>query len=237
MEIKDEWNEIANERLKDRLNGNDLSYNELLLPIIISNVKKCLLSGSKILDFGCGTGELTYEVAQLNQEIIGLDISASAIRIAKSHFNHPKLNFLNAFLSDVNFDNEFDIIIASMSFMDTEELPENLKKIFDAAKDGAKLLVTITHPCFWPIYWNYFDNKDFEYEKESRITQTYRTANKVFEGFETSHFHRPISYYLNLFSKVGFNLLSIKELKRTNDSVWYPRFLYFELEKTAHNSA
>lgn len=128
MEIREEWNEIAKERLKDRLNGNDLSYNELLLPIIVSNVKRHISPTSKILDFGCGTGELTYEVAKLNHDIIGLDISELAIKIAKENFIHSNLNFLNSSLSKINFNQEFDLIIASMSFMDTEQLPEELKK-------------------------------------------------------------------------------------------------------------
>lgn len=231
MEIREEWNEIAKERLKDRLNGNDLSYNELLLPIIVSNVKRHISPTSKILDFGCGTGELTYEVAKLNHDIIGLDISELAIKIAKENFIHSNLNFLNSSLSKINFNQEFDLIIASMSFMDTEQLPEELKRIHAAAKVNAKLFVTITHPCFWPIYWDYANDRAFEYEKECKVTQTYRTANKQFEGFETSHFHRPISYYFNLFSEVGFKLLATEELKRTNDLTWYPRFLYFEYEK------
>lgn len=230
-EIKEEWNEIAYERLKDRLKGNDLSYNELLLPVISSNVAKYITSNNKILDFGCGTGELTNELSKLNSDVVGIDISGFAIKIAKEHFKHSRLNFINASLSELNYDKEFDIVVASMSFMDTEQLPENLEKIFDAARIDAKLLVTITHPCFWPIYWNYYNDDDFKYEKECRITRTYRTANRVFEGFETSHFHRPLSYYLDLFSKIGFKLLVTQELKRVNDSVWYPRFLYFELEK------
>lgn len=233
MKIIDEWNHIAKERLIDRLNGNDRSYSEILLPKMLRNINKYYSNNSNcsILDFGCGTGELSFEFSKLNYKVLGLDISNYSIELANEYFQNKNLSFLNKSLFETDFDNKFESVIANMSLMDTKDLIGNLKLIHKSLKTDGKLLLTITHPSFWPIYWNYCNDADFDYNKECRITRTFKTTNKVFEGYKTSHFHRPIGYYLNSFQETGFTLVTIEELGHPEDNVWYPRFLYIELEK------
>lgn len=233
MKIIDEWNHIAKERLIDRLNGNDRSYSEILLPKMLTNINKyCSISSSyNILDFGCGTGELSFEISKLNYNVLGLDISNYSIDLANEYFQNENLSFLNKSLFETDLKDNFELAIANMSLMDTEDLRGNLKQIHKALKIDGKLLITITHPSFWPIYWNYVNDKDFNYNKECKITRTFKTKNKVFEGYKTSHFHRPIGYYLNSFQETGFKLVTIDELGHPEDNVWYPRFLYIELVK------
>ena len=44
MNTTEEWNNIAKERLLDRIAGNDVSYNNVLLPIIIDNIKSNIIN-------------------------------------------------------------------------------------------------------------------------------------------------------------------------------------------------
>lgn len=229
MNIEEEWNKIAEQRLIDRLNGNDSSYNQVLRPTILNNISRYKTDIKKILDFGCGTGELTYEISKLEVDTIGLDISKYSIFLAKKYFESNNLSFTDKSIFEVEI-NEVDLIVANMSLMDTEFIAENVKELYNKLTNKGKFLITITHPAFWPIYWEYY-NENFNYLAEQKITKTYKTSNKIFEGFETSHYHRPISYYLNLFSSLNFKILDIKELRNPKDTTWYPRFLYFELEK------
>ncbi|MED5473580.1 MAG: magnesium protoporphyrin IX methyltransferase [Pseudomonadota bacterium] len=41
------------------------------------------LSGTRVLDAGCGTGQISIELAQRGAEVLGVDISASLISVAK----------------------------------------------------------------------------------------------------------------------------------------------------------
>lgn len=49
------------------------------------------LKDKRILDLGCGTGELTHSMTDYSHDVAGIDVSEAAIAIAKS--NHPMLEF------------------------------------------------------------------------------------------------------------------------------------------------
>jgi trans-aconitate methyltransferase len=47
--------------------------------------------GEKILDLGCGTGDLTYEIAKAGSTVFGIDLSQSMIEKARQKY--PKIRF------------------------------------------------------------------------------------------------------------------------------------------------
>ncbi|MBI3440331.1 MAG: class I SAM-dependent methyltransferase [Proteobacteria bacterium] len=75
-----------------------------------------LPSGSRIVDMGCETGEITYVLAQLNPraELIGVDHDPAAIEFARKNYKLPNLSFR---LSDISIpeleDESLDAIINS----------------------------------------------------------------------------------------------------------------------------
>ena len=54
------------------------------------------LTGTRILDAGCGTGQLTAELVKRGASVVATDISHSLIQIAKERISdrhHHKINF------------------------------------------------------------------------------------------------------------------------------------------------
>lgn len=78
---------------------------------MIGNVK-----GKKILDVGCGRGDLSLYLAQQGANVIGIDLSNNHIDLCKTRANdlNLKVNFMvmNAQVPDFE-DNVFDIIVGS----------------------------------------------------------------------------------------------------------------------------
>jgi len=229
MEINEQWDLIASERFEHRMTGKDLSYNEVFLPTIKNYFSR--QSTKEVLDFGCGTGELSFEISKMGFNVTGIDISKHSIEIAKKNFISENLNFINQALSEITFHSKFSIAVANMSLMDTQDLISNILQINDKLETGGSFIAIITHPTFWPIYWNYTVDENFNYLEECKITKIYKTKTKTFD-FKTTHYHRPISYYIDKFIECNFRICKLQELKNPNDSEWFPRFLFFELEKT-----
>jgi 2-polyprenyl-3-methyl-5-hydroxy-6-metoxy-1,4-benzoquinol methylase len=228
--ISHEWDLIAEERLKDRQEKKDKSYETILKPSIISKIKNNDLN--YVLDVGCGSGELTKEISLFSKRIKAIDISPKSIELALKYNNSKNIEYL---LSDVeNFESkeEFTLAYSNMALMDIQEIKVVLQNVFHSLKNNSKFIFTITHPAFWPIYWNYQNENNFNYLENKAIIKEFKTQNKTFNGLKTRHFHRPISTYLTTAIQVGFQIKDCIELADVEKKYWYPRFLLIELEKS-----
>jgi trans-aconitate methyltransferase len=67
--------------------------------------------GERILDLGCGTGQLTSKIAESGAEVVGLDASPSMIGQARQ--NYPRLRFMLADARAMKFEKEFDAVFSN----------------------------------------------------------------------------------------------------------------------------
>jgi trans-aconitate 2-methyltransferase len=66
-------------------------------------------AGQRILDLGCGTGQLTARIAEAGAEAIGIDVAADKIELARRSFPHLRFEVADArdFVVDGVFDSVF----------------------------------------------------------------------------------------------------------------------------------
>jgi len=67
--------------------------------------------GERILDLGCGTGQLTAEIARSGAQVLGLDNSADMLADARR--NYPELAFVLADASGFDFAEPFDAVFSN----------------------------------------------------------------------------------------------------------------------------
>ena len=67
--------------------------------------------GERILDVGCGTGQLTAEIAHLGAEVMGIDASPEMVATARQNFS--QLRFEVADVTGLSFDSEFDAVVSN----------------------------------------------------------------------------------------------------------------------------
>lgn len=68
-------------------------------------------AGERILDLGCGTGNLTKRIAQTGAEVVGIDLSAEMIGQARR--SYPALNFVLGSAATMEFSDEFDAVFSN----------------------------------------------------------------------------------------------------------------------------
>lgn len=94
--------------------------------------------GERILDVGCGTGQLTAEIAQFGAEVVGIDSSPEMIATARKNF--PKLRFEVADVTALHFDNEFDVVVSNAALHWVRDQPAAIASIGRALKAGGRLV-------------------------------------------------------------------------------------------------
>jgi len=86
-------------------------YSKELKPNRFSIIVSLIGSGKKVLDVGCGEGFLSKLLTEMGNEIIGIDISEIAVKLAKE-------KGIKAFVCDIEneslpFNDVFDVIVLS----------------------------------------------------------------------------------------------------------------------------
>lgn len=67
--------------------------------------------GERILDLGCGTGQLTHEIAASGAQVVGIDASPEMIAAARKNF--PQLRFEVCDAAAISFNREFDAVFSN----------------------------------------------------------------------------------------------------------------------------
>lgn len=96
--------------------------------------------GERILDLGCGTGELTHQLADAGTEVVGVD--ASVEMVAKATQSFPELDFCVMDARNLAFVESFDAVFtnATLHWILEADQPTVLTNIFDALKSGGRFV-------------------------------------------------------------------------------------------------
>lgn len=94
--------------------------------------------GELILDLGCGTGDLTNQIALYGAQPIGLDQSETMLQRAKQKYNN--LEFHQADATDFNFDAFFDAVFSNSVLHWIPEQDKVITNIHKALKKNGRFI-------------------------------------------------------------------------------------------------
>lgn len=125
------------------------------------------LNGKKILDFGCGDGAQTIEIAKSNVTIIAVDIDYDDIQAFKEHISLNKINNITAIKYDGKTlpikSNSIDLVVSYEVLEHVHNESDSLQELYRVLKQGGEILVSVpnkwwlfeTHGAYLPILqWN-----------------------------------------------------------------------------------
>ncbi len=106
-------------------------------------------SNSRILELGCGTATLLLSLAPRVQEVVGLDISSEALKIARAHearLGVANAIFVKADCRDVPYRNEFDVVYsAGLIEHFFEQDIDIARQHLNAAKPGGRVIMSVPY--------------------------------------------------------------------------------------------
>lgn len=201
--ILEHWNKAANKYTEDQEQSEFVESNKRIVKTRFQN-----LSVQKVLDLGCGYGYYTDYFQRIGADVLGVDGSSKMIELAKSRY--PDCSFAVCDITEsIPFEAEsFDLIFCNQVLMDVDNIEQVFSECFKVLKPGGTLYYSIVHPAFYDSQW--LKKRGFNYAKAiSAYIEPYSFTND-FWG-KTEHFHRPLSYYLNIAADAGFVLRHTEE--------------------------
>lgn len=205
----DAWDNNAVYRHNQILRGVDITFNEILTPYFVEFLKRHKsYPALKVLDVGCGSGILTNIISDQVKRITAIDHSCVSVQVAKEYSKKENINFQCEAIENFSLENNYDVVIANMTFHSVENIEKAIKNIYISLKSNGLLIFSIPHPRYYPErerLRDTFGSTGYEYSKLSfhRIPFTISLEAAPLPSL-IPYFHRPVAYYENLLSKTGF---------------------------------
>jgi len=100
-------------------------------------------SGAKILDIGCGNGNIARGIGSLGYQVTGIDFSENAIKYAKSKNTLPNVTFKVCSAEEVTDGDQFDAIICSEVLEHLHNPDGLMSTISEILRPGAIFIATV----------------------------------------------------------------------------------------------
>jgi trans-aconitate methyltransferase len=94
--------------------------------------------GEKILDLGCGTGDLAYEILKTGATVTGMDSSNTMIEKARSKY--PEIKFLVCNAENFKLDESFDAVFSNAALHWMKNAKQVLECVWDVLNKGGRFV-------------------------------------------------------------------------------------------------
>ncbi|SHN37657.1 class I SAM-dependent methyltransferase [Gracilibacillus kekensis] len=149
------------------------------------------IKDEKILDVGCGTGDLAAEISKSGAIVRGIDKSESMIQTAKSKYSH--LNFDTVDILKMNFNEEFDAIFSNAALHWLLQPKEGLQKIYQSLRKGGRFVAE-------------FGGKNNVLEIRNALQEAYNDLFRDYPPLKNPWYFPSIAEYTTLMEEVGFTV-------------------------------
>ncbi|AFZ30198.1 Methyltransferase type 11 [Gloeocapsa sp. PCC 7428] len=94
--------------------------------------------GDRILDLGCGTGDLTNKIASQGVEVVGIDSATTMIEQARNKYPHLHFEVLDA--RNLQYKEEFDAVFSNAALHWITEPEKVIFGVHQALKSGGRFV-------------------------------------------------------------------------------------------------
>ena len=115
------------------------------LDVVVKSVLSNFSKDKKILDFGCGTGVLSYQFSQSNYSVTAIDLDLSPKKRLSKLINFPEnIDFIEGNILEIKFPEKFDVIIALdvLEHIPLNELPVYLELFSNLLCKNGQILIS-----------------------------------------------------------------------------------------------
>ena len=196
--------------------------------------------GKRVLDIGCGAGQLSLALSQQNASVIGIDVSSRMVELAKKRLGNQIEFRVHDLSQPLPFeDSSFDIVVASLVMHYLEDWIPALREIRRVLTPQGCMAFSTHHPTMdWKLHSpaNYFTKK--------QSTEVWVKGGKP---FEVTTWRRPLAEISREISEAGLVISRIDEpmpqpslhsIEPATDAYLRsrPHFLFFRLVRLLNDA-
>lgn len=237
----DLWEDHADWWIDGFTEGADPEYVEQILPM----AREELAGFDRVLDVGCGDGQISRLLASGGATVVGIDPTWNQIRIA--HERGGGAAFVRAGAAELPVaDASFDAAVACLVFEHIDDVDGAIAEVARVVRPGGRFSFFLNHPLIQTpgSYWidDHTVDPPEQYWRVGPYLAEQSFVEQVEQGVFIRFVHRPLSRYLNALADHGLLLERMVEptppdgfLARAEEyaaAAAIPRLLYLRLRRT-----
>ncbi|HET9076938.1 MAG TPA: class I SAM-dependent methyltransferase [Acidimicrobiales bacterium] len=220
--------------------GADPEYEEQILPLLAAELQ----GASRVLDVGCGEGQVGRLAARLPgvELVVGVDPTAAQVAEARARGGGVLVGRCDA--SALPFSGKsFDAVVACLVFEHIEAVDAAISELGRVLRPGGRFLFLLNHPLLQTPGSGWIDDTILEeqYWRIGPYLVEDNSLEEVEKGVWIPFIHRPLSRYVNAMASAGLYVTFMAEpapppgfLARASeyrDAATIPRLLAMRAEK------
>lgn len=181
-----------------------------------------------ICDLACGQGRVARYLADQGARVVGVDVSAKLLEIARRHEEATPRGIeyaqADARSLDGVADATFDGVLCFMALMDIADLAPTLQSVVRVLRPDGWFVFAILHPCYHTSRSDEMDTP----EGAVRVVGKYfteghwRSDTRTGPPGKVGAYHRTLSTYVNALTDAGLALERLSEIGMTGTVVASP---------------
>ncbi len=199
------WQKHAQWWIDGFTGGVDPEYEEQIIPL----AREELLGFDRILDVGCGEGQIARALAAEGAQVVGVDPTTRNIEVARERGGGPLYQTGNA--THLDFDDaSFDAVVACLVFEHIDDVDAAIAQVARVLKPGGQFSFFLNHPLLQTPGSGWIDDHIIDPPEQYWRIGPYLVETESIEEVEKDVFirflHRPLSRYVNSLIAHGLRL-------------------------------
>jgi SAM-dependent methyltransferase len=180
--------------------GADPEYEDQILPLIEHHLR----GRRRVLDVGCGEGQVSRRIARLGADVVGIDPTAAQIRVARerggpAHFIRARSEQIPATSAG------FDAVVVCLALEHVEAFEAAIGEVARVLAPGGLFLLLLAHPFLQSpgSGWVADLNSDDHFWRIGPYLPDDVAIDEIAPGVQLQFIHRPLSRYVHAMGRVG----------------------------------
>jgi len=194
------WERHARWWQREYSDGADLEYEHQILPLVAEYV----CSTGRVLDVGCGEGQVARHLAGLGCEVVGLDPIAAQVGVAHDRGGGPRYARARADALPCA-DATFDCVLVCLAIEHVDEFETALGEFARVLAPGGRLVLLLSHPLLQAPRSGWVDDRigDERFWRVGSYLRDDVVVDEVAPGVSLRFIHRPLSRYVHALGEAG----------------------------------
>ena len=199
------WDEHAQWWIDGFTDGADPEYVEQIIPLAVEE----LAGRHKVLDLGCGDGQIARALAAQGSDVLGVDPTQLHIDVAIERGGGPRYVLGGATKIPAD-DESFDAVVACLVFEHIDQMDEAMTEVARVLKPNGQFSFFLNHPLLQTPGSGWIDDHIIDPPEQYWRIGPYLVETESIEEVEKDVYirfiHRPLSRYVNALLANGMNL-------------------------------